>query len=652
MSVVSNRNTGNVPQEIEELLVLFERTWGQPDSPNIEKLLDEISNENRSILFRELLFIEFDLTLRKTTELLLEQYVARFPEHEPIIWEVAHAVGQYSVYKHRSINGYTLLNEIGRGGMGVVYRAKHDWLHNYVAFKIVNQRMVNNPESLSRFKREMKMAGRLKHPNIVEATDAGVTDDGTPYLVMELVEGKTLCQLVKDTSLSASGVHLGELEPAALDSSPSFSDSLPIVNRESKRVSDARIVKACVIVHRVAQGLQAIHEAGLVHRDIKPGNIILLPDGQVKILDLGLAKLCDQIAEYNENTMDNAQRTLRGHFLGTPGYMAPEQVHSPSSVDIRADIYSLGCTFFYLLHGHAPSEQPVDEIQKSLPKKVHVILDRMLMVNPAARFQTPSEVVAALAPFVGTQRNNRWLGIFTAVSIAIFIGILVLVYDFWQDKPVIRPSEITDQEDVHLYNIKKERLIADIQEAVELRYRGENWNAEKRLLTLTNELRDLPPVFNLLFAEALSARGDCVFFSDFASGNSPENEINRMQDWYKEAADLTEQSSSESQNVWRTKLLCKLAVVTGNAELLPRDDNTPLHYLSFARAVIAAKGKNYQPLRTYVESFKVNKDMLHESLDLVGFASNRLKVSNDSDDQAAASEKLKALESLFEGTMK
>jgi serine/threonine protein kinase/WD40 repeat protein len=290
----------------------------------------------------------------------------------------------------KTIREYRLIEQIGRGGMGAVFKAEHVRLKRLVAVKVLLGDRLHDESAVARFDREMEAVGKLDHPNIVRATDAG-EDEDTHYLVMELVDGPNLSQLSK--SLGPIGVH-----------------------------------DACEVVRQAAAGLQHAHEHGLVHRDIKPSNLILADagsrkasgnasgnsgDATVKILDLGLALL-------RENPAEHDGLTSSGQVMGTLDYMAPEQASDTHSVDIRADIYSLGCTLYHLLAGSAPfsgsqystilkkmmahAKSPVprlSDVRSDVPAELSAILDRMLAKEPADRFATPGEVTAALHPFVG-----------------------------------------------------------------------------------------------------------------------------------------------------------------------------------------------------------------------------------------------------------
>ncbi|HBT76284.1 MAG TPA: hypothetical protein DEB39_05010 [Planctomycetaceae bacterium] len=689
MDTASDGDGRHIAEEIERRRVLFEQTWGQPAAPSIERLLDEVPKTERPDLLRELLYVEFEFTQRKTAELLLEQYLSRFSEYESVVREVADAVASYTVFKRKSIAGYTLLGELGRGGMGVVYRAKSDLLNTFVAFKMVNRRMVGNPETLRRFTRELEMIGRLRHPNIVEAKHAGIAPDGSPFLVMELVEGMTLSRWSKHNPPGEAAQKTKTAQNRSQSRSRSKStaasatgDGVAVQDKSpsEKPPESTRVVKACAIIHDAALGLQAIHEAGLVHRDIKPGNIMLLPDGRVKILDLGLAKLREHFAE---RSLAFEPQTRQGHFLGTPGFMAPEQVHSAAHVDIRADIYSLGCTFFFLLFGCAPAENQLKDLPVSLPQKLRKILDRMLAPDPASRFQEPREVAGALEAFLDS-RKPRFGRIAMAAVIPVAVGIVAIFLastssyrgDSWQpliaggreriETQTIPADDGTDDGaavNAAGNNIVKTPTLADVQAAVELRYRGDDEQASATLRKLENDLRarqaDMPPgdsdaFLADLLAEVLSAQGDCLFFSGLASDALPDKTVKRITDWYEEALD------SCRNPVLRTKLLCKSAVVNGavangDAGTIPGDgedvakeaEKEASLYRRFAEAATATDDR---PLRIFAEQFELSTEtelMSREALDLRLFALERLIHRDVNADREMLAKDLRLLDGIL-----
>jgi eukaryotic-like serine/threonine-protein kinase len=265
---------------------------------------------------------------------------------------------------------YRVLGRIGSGGMGAVFKAEHQLMRRVVALKVIGQLSMVKPSILQRFLQEVKTAAQLTHPNIVTAYDADEAD-GVHFLVMEYVEGVTLAQLVKSNG------------------------PLPMV-------------QACAYVRQAAEGLQYAHEQGMVHRDVKPHNLMLAADGRVKILDFGLARFIRE--EEEEDGL-----TAPGLAMGTPDYMAPEQAEDAHTADIRADVYSLGCTLYHLLAGRPPflagkalqkirahmEETPpsLSLSRPDLPAELGHVVERMLAKDPAHRFQTPAEVGLALAPF-------------------------------------------------------------------------------------------------------------------------------------------------------------------------------------------------------------------------------------------------------------
>jgi serine/threonine protein kinase len=269
---------------------------------------------------------------------------------------------------------YLLLEKLGQGGMGAVYKAFHNRLKRVVAIKKLPAERMNDTAAVARFHREMEAIGQLDHPHIIRATDAGEAE-GHHFLVMEFVDGLDLARLVECCG------------PLA-------------------------VADACALIHQAAVGLQYIHERRLVHRDIKPSNLMLNLAGQVKILDLGLARL------YHGIGGGSGELTPTGQIMGTYDFMAPEQAMSSHQVGITADIYSLGCTLYKLLTGRPPFSgpeydsmlkkiqahaqappPPLRSIRSDVPAELEAVLAGMLAKEPSERFATPGEVAEALAPF-------------------------------------------------------------------------------------------------------------------------------------------------------------------------------------------------------------------------------------------------------------
>jgi tRNA A-37 threonylcarbamoyl transferase component Bud32 len=267
------------------------------------------------------------------------------------------------------IGDYEIIERIG-GNMGVVFKARHRLLDKVVALKLVPANLLDDdPARLARFQREMRAMGQLEHPNLVPAADA--RNVGEWHLVaMEFIDGVDLQQLV----------------------------------RSQRRLS---VPVACEVARQAALGLQYAHEHGLIHRDIKPSNLMLTRAGTIKVIDMGLALFKKEAT---------AQLTEKGLLLGTMSYCAPEQFRDAAHVDIRADIYSLGCTLYHLLTGKSPySErrtfteiveahlhQPFPRLADELPEasaKLEDVLARMTAKDRDSRYSTPKEVVEAMEPF-------------------------------------------------------------------------------------------------------------------------------------------------------------------------------------------------------------------------------------------------------------
>lgn len=267
---------------------------------------------------------------------------------------------------------YRVLERIGQGGMGTVYRAVHRRLDKPVALKVLPTAEARSAEMAARFEREMLAIGRLEHPNLVRAYDAGESADGRfLFLAMELVEGEDLGKWVK-------------------------------------RRGPLPVAEACEIVRQAAVGLDYIHRQGLVHRDIKPSNLMLRSDGTVKVLDLGLALL-------GERQRDELSGC--GRLMGTLDFMAPEQARDSHEVDPRADVYSLGCTLYLLLAGKAPyaggtetqvllahQQAPVPSLRGTLPEvsdALDAVCRKMLAKRPEDRQPSMAEVIAELDAALG-----------------------------------------------------------------------------------------------------------------------------------------------------------------------------------------------------------------------------------------------------------
>jgi serine/threonine protein kinase len=262
------------------------------------------------------------------------------------------------------IPGYQMLQKLGKGSMGVVYKAKQQSVDRVVAIKILLEPLAQNKEFIKRFEREAMIAAKLSHNNVVNAIDAGVID-GHYFFVMEYVEGPT----IKDF----------------LDKNKTFDEK-----------------EALRITLLIAEALKHAAQRGLIHRDIKPENVILTKEGEVKLADLGLARLTDD---------DKWVLSEAGMAIGTPYYISPEQVRGQTNIDIRADIYSLGATLYHMVTGKVPYSGetpnevmrkhvdpnvvliPPDHLNSRLSGGLGMVVETMMAKNREHRYQTPDDLI-------------------------------------------------------------------------------------------------------------------------------------------------------------------------------------------------------------------------------------------------------------------
>ena len=369
-------STGRIDQMCDE----FEKACQAGRPPLIEEVLLRAPPSERDRLLGELLEIELDVRQRSGIFLQLEEYRGRFPESANLVESVFRRV-----VKTRRLGDYELLEELGHGGMGVVYKARQVYLNQTVALKILPHRYLDDPQAVSRFRREMQSIGGLDHPNIVRAFNAGEAG-GVHFLVMEFVDGINLQQFVGMGQPPGGPLGVGA---------------------------------ACEIIRQAALGLQHAHEHQLVHRDVKPANLMLCRSGQVKLLDMGLAKFH---AERRSEGQPQGGLTQPGVTMGTIDYMAPEQWENSANADIRADIYSLGCTLFFLLTGETPYGDPTyDTNRKKLmahvvapipsllkncpdcPQDLEQVYETMLAKDPRDRYAVPAEAAEAMAEFADVE---------------------------------------------------------------------------------------------------------------------------------------------------------------------------------------------------------------------------------------------------------
>jgi serine/threonine-protein kinase len=269
----------------------------------------------------------------------------------------------------RRVGVYRIEEELGRGGMGIVYRGVHEILQKAVAIKVISETLAQRPETGVRFLREARAASRVRHAGIVDVTDFGALSDGRPFLVMELVEWPTLQDVLK-------------------------------------KEGPLRLARAVHIAAQIAGALDAVHAHGVVHRDLKPSNLFLGPSDRIKIGDFGAARLSPAGAAIQGEQVGEA-----GLVVGTPFYMSPEQARAQPT-DGRTDIYALGCILFRLITGALPFigdtpldvllrhvSQPVPEVVSPfgpVPRWVVDVIARALAKDAADRYQRADEMLDAL----------------------------------------------------------------------------------------------------------------------------------------------------------------------------------------------------------------------------------------------------------------
>jgi WD40 repeat protein/tRNA A-37 threonylcarbamoyl transferase component Bud32 len=313
----------------------------------------------------------------------------------------------------KMLGKYQLLEPIGQGGMGTVYKAVHTLLKRTVAVKVLPPNRLKDAQAVSRFRREIEAAGRLDHPHIVRTSDADEAD-GQHFLVMEWLAGQDLAKYVREHG------------PLPMD-------------------------QACDFIRQAALGLECAHEHGMVHRDVKPANLLVTAgaDGKplVKVLDLGLALLHDNVLVENGLTSD-------GQVMGTYDYIAPEQAMESHTVDARADIYSLGCTFYFLLTGKAPfhgkseakkllahqleEPAPLTKYRSDIPGAVVAVVTKMMAKDPTKRHGSMREIASCLSSAFGDApstfsanvsavKSKRWPLVITASLAAGLVAVIALL---------------------------------------------------------------------------------------------------------------------------------------------------------------------------------------------------------------------------------
>jgi hypothetical protein len=293
----------------------------------------------------------------------------------------------------RTLQHYEIEERLGQGGMGVVYRARDTRLGRHVALKLLPPEFSQDEDRKARFIQEAKAAAQLSHPAIAQVYDVGDGPEGL-YIAMEMVPGRTVKALIEGRELDA----LGAIE----------------------------------IAHQVAGGLQKAHEAGVVHRDIKPDNVIVTPDGHAKILDFGLAKLVESRPEAQDGIshMETLAKTQAGFVIGTLRYMSPEQARG-QLVDHRSDLFSLGIVLYEMVTGQLPfaghtaldtlhaiafeETRPITALRPNLPPSLQRVITRCLRKRPQDRYPDARELASDLK----TVQREIESGVSTKVPLAV-----------------------------------------------------------------------------------------------------------------------------------------------------------------------------------------------------------------------------------------
>lgn len=353
-------------ERIDNLCADFERQWRTNETPSIESVLvRDVSPVERDVLLAELIVLDIDYRRRRGETPTEREYVDRFPENAKAISDALKESGKRAAaFEPPTIArlaelfpALQIIEFIGAGGMGAVYKARQEGLDRVVALKILPEEFGHDVKFALRFTREARTLARLNHPNIVSVYEFGNVEE-TYYFLMEYVDGSNLREIVEARQLTPE--------------------------------------HALTIVPHLCDALQYAHDKGVVHRDIKPDNILMAVDGSVKIADFGLSRILG-----NESQKDLLTGTHQ--VMGTPRYMAPEQLEGSHDVDHRADIYSLGVVFYEMLTGELPIGRFAPPSAKvEIDVRLDEVVLRTLEKEPQRRYQHASQVKSDVQSITST----------------------------------------------------------------------------------------------------------------------------------------------------------------------------------------------------------------------------------------------------------
>ena len=351
----------------DAICVEFEHAWQSDVRPRLEDYLAR-ETEGQEALYHELLLIELDYRRRKGETPTIEDYSGRMPEHRDLTTQLI----EEAVYSNEAETRFRIVREVAQGGLGQVFVAYDRQLRREVAVKELRDDRADDTELRRRFVRECQVTGRLEHPGIVPIYDFGVRPDGRPFYAMRFVRGQNL-QTAYETAHRGGGL-----------------------TAKARR----RLVRKLI---DVARAVEYAHRHGVLHRDLKPRNVMLGPHDEALLVDWGLAKIIDEEEDASARPPSPAEpvvHTAAGVVMGTPGFMSPEQATGNiEQVDVRSDIYGLGATLYAVLNGRSPpnsasttedatSEASSGKVVARVPRPLEAVCRKAMASEPADRYES------------------------------------------------------------------------------------------------------------------------------------------------------------------------------------------------------------------------------------------------------------------------